>query len=688
MAYDFELGRIDLTLWKDVAGVRSPAVGVALNVYFKSVMVSSAGPINIAGGGGTATFNVYTTAPLAVGDQVFVNAATAVLLTVSALPSSTSVTLLNNNVDAVVITQYARLVISNRRPTVWRDERGTTSLSSSFGPTDSVGYAFCYSSQQSVDIVASGGDLTAPKLLADQHATGGGWVINPEDWGIRSDGGAYDWGPLMNHLALLAAGVIVGCPPGTFVSTNKIVVPARVIVRGSGIGATTFAGTHASDPLFEFAGTDAGLERATCTRFSGATGFMAEVLAAADRTFFRDLSLNQGGRGIAVRGADDVLIDGLHITGSNFRGAVLVTDNGAGTPAKNAIVRNLRGTHSVPAGTLTNVILIEKGALNTIVDGLAVGPSDPATQGGPILTVQTGAGADPEGVTVRGGRVSSGYAAAAINILAGLVNIEDLTVVDSSIGYLVGTCLEATLARCRGIGMRQQTFGITAGTGTVRIIDPDSSDCSQAADGASDHINIAAGREDVHISGRGILGNHIRKTTVWGRDGVHIDTGGTAITRFSCHGVDGYYGAQRGIRGDLLGIPESVLDQGSGAIDISHNGDVRDAAGALTFPSGKTIDHTGYAGRALTITAGTVLPIRNVDTIILDGNTLAITSATGGYDGQMVTVYNKNATAATLADSASIQVTGAGPLSLAQDTLVVMKWLNGKLRQAAAAAGP
>jgi hypothetical protein len=684
MSEPYELGRFDLTLSVSIAGVIVPAVGCAVNAYRKSALVSSVGPTTIAPAA-TVALSVYDAGPIAINDTVFINTTTGVILNVSAVDFNT-ITLQNPTGSPVIIAQYDRIVPFSSRPTMFRDERGTTAYGTFSPNTNASGGTSCYARERSLDFIVSGGNLSAPVHLPDQTAVGGGLTLNPADWRIRFDSFTNDaprWVEMMNYISTLNAPAIIQCPPGGLSRVSSMVLIDSEDVAFIGNGRSGFLTDSATDAIFEsiaFYTTFDGI------KFERSGGASVPVLRArggnsSGRGYLRRCSLNSAGAGIEIM-APDWTIDDLAIYGSSFTGIASVKTDGVEPAPERTTVRNVHGVHSTAAGGMGAAFRISKGAINTRFEDVSLAPLAPSFQGGTVFLQESGGGAVPEGTVIRGGRFSSGYAGNGLIVTAGDLLVVGATAFDCLTSYQVTNCTIVTFSDCTTIGSRSTGFKVETGSGIVRIIDPVCSDSSAATDNAADHIQVANGRNDVHII-RPIMGNFIRQNTNWARDGVRFDTGAGTFSSGSCFGAVGQPGAgQRGINGKLVSIPDSVLTTGS--LDISHNAGQR-----LTGILGTaTVDHIGMAPAVRTVTTGINLDLRNVNTIVLNGaGVLAISTVTNGTEGQPVTIYNQSASTATITDSSTIDVNGS-PLNVPQNNIIHFLYVNAKLRVASALVAP
>ena len=208
-----------------------PAGSATLNVYRQGASVS--GGVTIAGNGGFAFVSVYNTGALQVNDSLKLNTLASSNLTVTELTDAVTIGVRNDGPDDIAIQQYDRLVITSRRPKLYRESTGTAVVPgggiSGKITLDAQGGATFYSSVNVFDYIVSGTGITTT-LVKDEES------------------GAFtpDWVNVTNYAtfqeaidALPAQGGTVYVPAGYYDRTTvPAVVPMTISKRVHLLGST------------------------------------------------------------------------------------------------------------------------------------------------------------------------------------------------------------------------------------------------------------------------------------------------------------------------------------------------------------------------------------------------------------------------------------------------------------------
>lgn len=119
-----------------------------------------------------------------VGDTLFTNFDTNVELLVVEISASRQSLTLQNLGGYISVSAGARLRPANDLPTLYGDPRGVQVLSGGTATVNSAGFGYFYTPTTLVDVTATGGGLSSPRLYADKRC---GWLRGAESWRNAND---------------------------------------------------------------------------------------------------------------------------------------------------------------------------------------------------------------------------------------------------------------------------------------------------------------------------------------------------------------------------------------------------------------------------------------------------------------------------------------------------------------------
>lgn len=169
--YRGALGKVELTVTKDHSGSDPTLVvasGATVAAYRQGATVRTATTVT---NGSTTAIPIYDPGDIRVGDTLQVNSTATPSVTVTAIAIDAAldwtVTVHNTSGSSFVTALYDRLVNASRRPTLYRESQGASSLGGSSTTTDSNGAAKFYTPSPLLDLVISGSGVIT-QVLIDQ----------------------------------------------------------------------------------------------------------------------------------------------------------------------------------------------------------------------------------------------------------------------------------------------------------------------------------------------------------------------------------------------------------------------------------------------------------------------------------------------------------------------------------------
>lgn len=658
-----ELYRHDITLFKNYSGSdtrRVPAGSVTVDVYREGAEVS--GPVSIANGAG-GTVQVYDPGAIVSGDTVQKNTDSSVTRTVSSITGTTVV--LSTGSGALSLSQYDRLVPTNNRPKTWLVDQATsgnpsTSVASQATTDATSGTATFYTGEPVVDLITTDGSTLT--LIRDQTGVGGRSTFTPQIYGAKADGTADDQGAfedLFEYLKQNTSGV-AEIPAGNYILASGLTLTSfsGMKIRGAGIGKTFIVGSG-SGVLFDLVGCgDVEISGMTIYKTSG-TAAIIRTDANCYRTILKDMILGMSSTGIGIldRGVDTRIADINAVNGPWNRVIHLYT----------AIRPFVTRVKALWTGTLTGAALdIDSDVVSARISDCDLRPATVGTDKGIALRIASlsAGSANPLDIQVTSSRFSGGTGAGGLEacVIAGCDGGEftSCSMVESLVGYSVTSCSGLNIVGGRTYLIRNDGIDINGGTG-ISITGHQSSNVNVGA-GTANHVDIAAGVDDVSIIGLRV-GRFIGGTgTATASYGVKIATG--ASDRIQVMGLCG-------VRTDLT---SGWISNGSTStdVDLSHN--LESGTSSVSY------QHIGLYGQfpmyvSISGTTATA-SVKNASHVYCaHGSATAITNFTDANDGQVITVVAANGNT-SFADAGNFALSGAYTLT-ANDTLTLV--YNGTL---------
>lgn len=171
-----ELKRFSTTLFKDknpADEAQVPADGANVDVYYRGATTSQSQSWGASPD--EQNINVYDIGSLAVNDTIQIGTTTNPTFTVMAINSATQVRLRNNDATPRSLGLYDRLLVQQRRPTVYRDVTGTSVLAAgvTFNASDR-GLVEFFSNERFFDYIVSGTGVTT--TLYQEGESGQVWA--------------------------------------------------------------------------------------------------------------------------------------------------------------------------------------------------------------------------------------------------------------------------------------------------------------------------------------------------------------------------------------------------------------------------------------------------------------------------------------------------------------------------------
>jgi hypothetical protein len=240
------LRRIDITALVDKSGSDNsqvPSAGATLAFYRQGATVSAAGPITVAT---NTVVGVYNSGRLAVGDTVQKGTSGANTATVTEITSPTSVKLTITPTHSLSLSQYDRLVVTNSRPTIYRESSGVAAAASSPNPvTGADGSGDFFSTEPYVDLIVSGG---TPSITATPRYDVAAGYLEPRPWVSVLDYGGHTEAALRAAIAALpSGGGVVYIPAGTITLSSTLnILDNAIHILGDGVGSTIIRGSVAN----------------------------------------------------------------------------------------------------------------------------------------------------------------------------------------------------------------------------------------------------------------------------------------------------------------------------------------------------------------------------------------------------------------------------------------------------------
>jgi len=665
-----ELYRHDLTLLHGLSGSddrQIPADNFTVKFYREGAYASSASGSPISGGG-SGTIDVYDPGAVSVGDTVQIGATAA-----DGVGTITAITGTQLTVTATTTMTWikgSRIVPTSGQPKTYVDDRGSeeTTAASEIA-TGSAGSAFAYTRERVVDLIVSGTGVSA-SVIPDQTGVGQGLTVSPMDWGARVDGSTNDYQALANCIAYVVArgGGVIEIPPGTMRLGSTVIIPAgqKIRFRGSGRGLSIFEINH-TNVGFSVAGSNVEFSGLTLKRLTGTAHTL--LILTADDTRVQDVEFTGGGIGLGLFQDINTTVSNVIFSGSGWTSFITTYDSTR--PHFVDIIARY-------SGNITRGIDIDTDTKSPRFDRVNISPATVTASGGPALVVrQATAGTNPPrdvivtSSTLCGG--SSTGTAPGVQVIAGqVVEFIGVNVVDSNIGFDIDGGTGVRIIGGSHVGINLDGIDINGGS-YVHVVEHLSSNVNLSGS-SKDHINIAAGLNDIYVNGL-TVGRMIRGTsTPQARYGVAIEAGASARVQIL------------GIRGAIADLSSGWYLNGSTSahVDISHNiefGNNRSYAHSATSAA----EGTGGAIGTKTITSGTTIDVTNVSTLILQySGATTLANLTGGATGQVLYVVAVN-TNATVTDAGNINLLGAGAfamttagstLTLVYESTILGKWLE------------
>jgi len=655
----FRLARYDFTLYKAQSGsstARVPAAGVVVKVYRRGAWANQTVTFGDGVGG---TVNVIDPGDIVTGDVVQI-ATGGVTRTVSAV-TATSITFSAGS-GSFAVTDGIRLVVTANdngspppygRPLTFTDEKGTeeTATRHQSAPTDSNGETFFYSYNFIVDAIADdAGTLT---LVADVVGGDPVQVNGPEQWGGRgnnADDTASAFTDLLVRIKNVEAGGTINIPAGTWRlgSTVTINTIAGLTLKGAGREQTILSINHSGIGL-DITGscTDVTIEGMTIQRLTG-TADQIQIGSGNTRTTIRDVLFKNGGTGIDNQGVD-TRIENVWFTGTGW--TTFIQERGTRARITNPIAR--------PGANWSIGIDVDSGCSNCRIISPDVSGGGSFTGIG-IQVRNSLATTAPFDIGIVAPYISSGFSNAGILIDA--VNSLDVTggmlqVSSNAVRISAGTGMK--FIGLTAYASNENSFDINGGS-HIRITECISSNCNVGAfaDNRADHVNVAAGVDDISINGLTV--GKLFSAGTSARYGVRIEAGVSDRVQIL------------GLRGNFSDLTTGWISNLSTStdVDISHNIE----AGASQSYSHSTVSGMapatyGAAGPGIkTITDGsTSTSVTNIHTMVLNqSGSVTWTGFVGQNDWQVLRIISIHATNnPTFTDGATFRL--ASTYTLTQD---------------------
>ncbi len=246
-----ELKKFSTTIYKDASTAdqkQVPAIAT-LDAYFEGATVN--GNVTVQTGAAGTLITVYNIGRLKNGDniQVGVDATkTLTVVTTTGYPSDTQIYLKSTTGNAMTLFTGDRLIVTNRRPTLYADSLAVISIGNNIQTSSLSGYVEFYIADTRFDYIISATGLTS-RLFTDAE---GGWTRGNSVW-INSK----NFASIQEAIdALPAQGGIVLIPSGTYTQSTTIYTPCDrpcyLIGEGSFFGggkATVIKNNTGSDIL-------------------------------------------------------------------------------------------------------------------------------------------------------------------------------------------------------------------------------------------------------------------------------------------------------------------------------------------------------------------------------------------------------------------------------------------------------
>lgn len=651
----FELWRADLTLLKNASGADTrqiPAAAATVDLYWKGASVS---------GGSTGTIGhviaVYDPGTISVSDTVARNG----VGTTGSVTAITATTITVTWGAAVTVVTGDRIVLLSRasglsRPIAYSDSQGTVSLTSQVTTATNGGVSF-YTRPRDVDFVATVDAVT--RVLADQ--AGQGSELTPFDFGLIVDGATDDAAALTRLLTYvsLKGKTLAELPAGTIQVNSNINVNTSLVIRGAGRGATNLQGT-AGITVLTLTANDCVVESLTVRRNATGSAGSRLIQVDGDRSSLRNIGLRDGAIGIYDQG-QYTTIDDLVATGSGWESFYY------GVVAFAPHVRSLRGFTDTTIASANAAIRLDRTDRGKF-ESCQVEPSANVTL--PGVLIENNAGNIPLGNVFVGLTAICAQVVAAVDPAVRITAAQGTRFIgcdlsDALSGYHINgaTIEDVQIMGGSVVGTRQNSVDIDAGS-HVHIVELLSSDNNLGAfaDDRADHVNIAAGVDNVSIVGL-TIGRIVRGSGAQARYGVRIEAGVSESIQIM------------GLRGTFADVTTAWISNLSTSqeMDIGHN---------IEFGTALSYTHTATPGAEAmgnllgtkTITdASTTTSVLNVDSLILNQSASVVwTAFTNMRQGQVVKIVNIHAANTAQFATPNFRI-GASPYTLGQfDTLTLM----------------
>ncbi len=598
-----------LTVYKpssatDVA--RVPAASVTAAAAKRGAYTQGAG--NDDDGSG-ATITVHNINGIAVGDTILIGT-NIVTRTVASVTATTIVT---NSGGSGTFTWVDgdRIRTTAGAPTIFTDAEGVESVASV--TTDSSGEAEFYSAARVLDVLLT--DSSTLTLLIDIGGDDGQEDVRPEDWGAVRDGSTDDsaaFADMIEYVAAQGGGLKVKLGAGVYRlgSTITLTALSSLEIEGQGIGVTTIEINHSGvGIILSGACVDVTVSNCTFNRLTG-TSDAIQVSISCVRPQVRNVLFKGGGRGIDDNGSDDARYENLFFTSGLWVSFIELTA---------AVRPHITNLVARPTSNWTRGIDVGSGCSRVRLTNLDISP-DGAFVGVGVDINNTGGGTVPKGVFLITSHISAGSSANCVVINVGdgiLLDGCEFTASDKAVVINGGNGI--TITSCQSDNMQSETIDINA-TADVLIVGLLSSDASQSGAGATAHIEIASGVDNVTVIG-GRFGAFITGSGTFGDVAVNLAGGATeSIILIGLH--------------QTAGSSSAVYTDGSNAGTVNSYGHNITSVTA-TAPSLGTEEHNQLtvSGTATTFNANGLTGALSIQT----GGT-ALLDIQGGAPGQLLTI--------------------------------------------------
>jgi len=554
----FRTYRHDFTLFKANSVTddrRIPAGNWDVLAYRRGSTSSQSKNIGTTGG---ITLTVYECGDIQVNDTVTIyNAVGSPTRTVSAIAAG----LLTFGVGGTGTFNPgigARIVPLNNRPkTFLHTKQGSPETpTASQATTDSFGAASFYTLQRVIDCIAT--DNAGNTVMIRDQTGQGADTESPFQWNAVGDGVADDAAAFRAVIARAAAEGIqrIVIPPGIYLINSTITlnaasgltftaaVPGQVTIQfahpsGAGFDLTVGCSDISfEDILFNTSASGTSIIQTSTTNFR---------LACRRCTFI--VGSNRTGiieQGTDARFENCLLVGSTPVTWIRLNGAIRPQITGCfGSWSGNASGRVIDIDTGCRGVRLLNVDLKGNTTANSAASGV-------------IGVRNSAAGTAPRDIMLMGCHLGAGTTGRGVDIDAvqGFQSI-GCTIEDSLKGYSIdgGSSIKIIGGLC--VGIQNESVDINGGN-HIRIVELESSDVSQASAGTFNHVDIAAGLDDISINGL-TAGNFVRASGIISRAVVEIQAG--ASDRIMLNQI----------RGVLADVTAFVINQSTSQdMDVGH----------------------------------------------------------------------------------------------------------------------